>query len=110
MTTSHPPVRRMCKEVLRSLRDYVEQRHGQDFLSLHLSMAADPRYSMCEWDLLECFQREILAQPRDWNHQYGDVIDTTWVCDRELGMDWFRARGVDPDPEIWQQLPLAKYI
>jgi hypothetical protein len=110
MTASHPPVHWMSAEVLESLRGYVEQHHGQDFLTLHLAMAEDPRYSMCEWDLLECFQQEILGRPRPWNCESGDVIDTTWVCDRELGLDWFQSHGIEPDPRIWPQLPLAKYL
>jgi hypothetical protein len=109
ITCSHPPVRVMSAEILKSLRSYVEHLHQTSFLKLHQVIAADQRYSMCEWDLIECFRQMILGQPADWNYEH-DFIDATWESDRELGCKWFEARGQEIDLVLWNQLPLVKYL
>ena len=108
ITASHPPVHDMSAKVLQSLRQHVEQLHGIDFMDLHLAIAQDTRFSMSEWELIEWYQQHYLAQVGPW---YFDQswYETTWDSDQELGIDWFRARGLEVDPDIWSQLPLAKY-
>jgi hypothetical protein len=109
ITCSHPPVHVMSAEILKSLRSYVENFHQTSFLKLHQVIAADQRHSMCEWDLIECFRQLILGQSADWNYEH-DFIDATWASDRELGCEWFEARGQEIDSVMWNQLPLVKYL
>lgn len=110
ITTSHPPVHRMRADVLRKLRHYLISTHDQNIVELHLVMAKDDRVSVCEWDLLEVFRQQILGEEQNFNLELPGVIDTTWSSDRELGLRWFQERDVNPDPRIWQQLPLVKYL
>jgi hypothetical protein len=110
ITTSHPPVHEMRADVLRTLRHHIIERHHQNTVQSHLSIARDPRMSVCEWDLIECFRQQVMAEPADFNLDLARLIDTTWSSDRELGLKWFQSRDIDPDPVIWDQLPLAKYL
>lgn len=107
ITASHPPVHDMTADLLQSLRGHVESLHG-NFMDLHLKIAQDDRFSMSEWELIEWYHQHYLGGSGDW---YFDQswYETTWLSDRELGVDWFRQRGLEIDPVIWSQLPLAKY-
>ena len=66
--------------------------------------------SISEWELLEAFRQDILGEPVDWILNRGEFCSATWSSDRELGEDWFRERGIEIDPALWSQLPLAKYL
>ena len=100
----------MRADTLRKLRHHLHSIHHQNVVDLHLALAKDSRISVCEWDLLEVFRQEVMREAPDFNFELSGIIDTTWFSDRELGLQWFQDRGINPDPDIWQQLPLVKYL
>jgi len=110
ITTSHPPVHVMRANILRALRHHVIDLHHQNIVDVHLSIAADIRHSVCEWDLMECFRQKIMGEPEDFNLELSGIIDTTWSSDCELGWEWFENRDIIIDPVIWDRLPLVKYL
>jgi hypothetical protein len=79
-------------------------------IDLHRQLARDIRMSISEWELLEVFRQEIMGEPPEWILDRSEFCSATWSSDRELGQDWFRERGIDPDPDIWTSLPLVKYL
>lgn len=109
ITASHPPIKYMQAQILKSLRQHIETRLGKRLVDAHLDIALDTRMAPCEWDLIECFRQQILQQPADW-FAYDDFFQTTWQSDRELGLEWFAARQVSIDEEIWLKLPERKNL
>jgi len=107
ITSSNPPVKIMQAEVIKGLRGLVEARFGKSIVDVHLDLASDTRMAACEWDLIECYRQTVLGQAPAWELD-GDWYETTWSADRELGEQWFQARGITIDQEIWQLLPEGK--
>lgn len=107
ITASHPPIKYMSREVLQSLRDHVQSKFGKSLIDIHLELASDQRMAACEWDLIECYRQLVLGLPVSWDLT-SDWYETTWVSDRELGLDWFFARNIMVDPDIWRLLPEGK--
>jgi hypothetical protein len=110
LTTTHPPVKHMRRDILVALREFVYHQHRKTLIDLHWQLARDTRMSISEWELLEAFRQDILGEPVDWILNRGEFCSATWSSDRELGEDWFRERGIEIDPALWSQLPLAKYL
>lgn len=110
LTTTHPPVKHMRRDILVELRDFVQNRHKRSLLDLHWNLARDTRMSISEWELLEAFRQYIQGRPAEWILNRGEFCTATWSSDQELGADWFHERGIDVDPGLWQHLPLAKYL
>lgn len=109
ITASHPPVRTMRRDLLQGLRQHVETRFHDPLVMIHRNLARNTRMAASEWDLMEFFRQRIWGEPAAW-HWDQSFCETTWSSDRELGLQWFRDRSVDIDPEIWAILPDRKYF
>lgn len=107
ITASNPPVKVMRSDILQTLRAHVQSRFGKSLIDVHLDLAADQRMAACEWDLIETYRQIIMREPVVWQLER-DWYETTWSADRELGQEWFQARSVLVDPEIWHILPEGK--
>lgn len=109
ITASHPPVRVMRRDLLQDLRRHVETRLGSPLVVIHKNLAADTRMAASEWDLIECFRQSIMGEPAAW-HWDLSFCETTWSGDQELGLQWFRDRGLEIDDAVWRVLPDQKYF
>lgn len=109
ITATNPPVKHMSATVLSSMRSYIEERFGQTLIDVHFALAEDQRMAACEWDLIESYRQRILKEPSDWHFDV-DFFATTYLCDRELGIQWFEDRDVNIDIDIWARLPEGKYL
>lgn len=107
ITASNPPVKYMQRDLIQSLRSHVESRLGKSLVDVHLDLARDTRMAACEWDLIEAYRQNMLAQDPAW-YLEGNWYATTWSADRELGIEWFQSRFITVDPAIWQLLPEGK--
>ena len=107
ITSSHPPVKHMHADVIRSLRTYIEGKFARTLIDIHLDLANDLRMAACEWDLIEAYKQTVLHQDVIWTLDH-DFFQTTWCADRELGEGWFRQRDIVIDPDIWAVLPEGK--
>ena len=108
-TASNPPVKKMSASLLSKLRQHVETRFNRNLIDVHLALASDTRMAASEWDLIECYRQNILREPALWQHDSG-FYETTWAADRELDKQWFIARNVILDGQIWDSLPKQKYF
>jgi hypothetical protein len=126
--TSPVPFRCLDRDLLQSLRFYVETRFAGDFVDLHLQWFQDQtivadidpptRWVMSEWELIECFRQMVQGHNLpylelgsgyqtdvDLNtvNEANGVFLHSYLRDTMIGAQWFQNHGISVDDGIWQK-------
>lgn len=110
ITASHPPIHLMERNTIHSLRAFLENKFSKPIEMIHKDLSNDTRMATSEWDLIEAYKQLVLKQRPNWNFEFDEFFEAAWSSDRELGLDWFHTRGLVPAQDIWQSLPMVKYL
>lgn len=109
ITSSAPPVRYMSSDVLQDLRRHVHGIHGAEIWEIHNQNMRMPHYRPTEWELIDCYRSQIRHEPEDFQN-LRHMIRMGWDADKQHDIEWWHAQGVSVDKDVWQKLPLARYI
>jgi hypothetical protein len=109
VTTSAPPTRDMHAKNLQQLRSHVFQLHGKEIWELHVLQQRDPSFKPSEWELMDYFDLDIQRLPIELQNLRNKVT-ASWDCDRQLGIDVWQDLGIPVSQDLWQKLPLVRYL
>jgi hypothetical protein len=117
LCVSHPPFRDLDLIEIKNLREYVEKRFNQDFITIHFNISQDTRHSVSEWELLAWYKHTVLKQDLKLIHWptvdiekliNKDILASTcWRSDRGIDQSWWKAQSIEWET-YWQSLPLCK--
>ena len=109
VTTSAPPTRIMDAQNLQSLREFVIQTHGKELWEIHAQRQRQVGFVPSEWELMDCFDINVQNKPVVLsNHR--DRVEMSWSADKPLGRQYWIDHGIAVSDELWQKLPLARYL
>lgn len=113
LCASWVPVRFVTQDLLKALRRHVEQRHGKNFLDLHIDLmkqqkivAFDPNGKtmiMSEFEMLEVFRRYLWSHPMPIVQGAGAFYHTS-EKDWKRQRSWFEDREVSVPDELWHNI------
>jgi hypothetical protein len=111
LCASGVPFRWLSKDLLKNLRQHVEQTHNKNFLQLHIDLmksgeivAYDPnmqRMIMSEFQLIEVYRDQFCDH--NFDIRIGtSAFDHDSVKDWHRERTWFESRGVPVSDQHWQ--------
>jgi hypothetical protein len=111
LCASGVPFRYLSRDLLKYLRQHVEQIHNKNFLQLHIDLmnageivAYDPdhqRMVMSEFQLIEIYRDQFCKDK--FNIQVGtSAFDHDSVKDWHRDRAWFESQGVPVNDQHWQ--------
>lgn len=109
VTTSAPPTRDMQGRKLQSLRQYVRERHGYEIWEIHRDHQRDAGFLPSEWELMDCFAAQIQQHTLVMNN-YRHLVEMSWSADHTLGIKFWRDQDIMISDELWDKLPLVRYL
>lgn len=109
------PIRYVTRDLLKSLRDHVEQKHKQNFLQLHLDLmrqqkivAYDPDCKtmvMSEFEMLEVFRRHLWTTSFPLSQDASKFYHTS-EKDWHRAKSWFEDRQVVIEDSLWKKMQI----
>jgi hypothetical protein len=112
---SNPPFRSMHSDTLIQLREYINQTHTKDIVTLSSQELNNQDYLMSEWELIANFQMQILKQ--DINLVYYPTVpfdrlpdnrpnqpnycSTGYEQDCAYSRIWWQSKGVEVSDRLW---------
>lgn len=119
---SDPAFRTMHANILKDIRNYIENRTGQSFEDINLALIRQDTSSVSEWELIEHYKYHVRGikphlikyAPHDFTHTKYDLnffshqFITCYCTDAGIGQQWYLDQGIIDFDRYWHKLQQIK--